>query len=86
VETAAAAARMEQLSMDLGDWSGQVVEDKNPSASGTAGSIQRRYVNRKTGEAVNIYLVCGRPGPSCGRCGPGTSRSSTPSISPRRRS
>jgi hypothetical protein len=63
VETAAAAARMEQLPMDLGDWSGQIVEDKNPTAGGTAGSIQRRYVNRKTGEAVNIYLVCGRPGP-----------------------
>jgi hypothetical protein len=28
-----------------------------------AGSLQRHYVNRRTGQKIAIVLVCGRPGP-----------------------
>jgi hypothetical protein len=33
------------------------------AGAGVAGCIQRRYVNRATGAAVTMFLVCGRPGP-----------------------
>jgi hypothetical protein len=62
-EAAEAAARMDALPQEIGDWKGETVPDKNPTAGGTAGSIQRRYTNRRTGESVSIYLVCGRVGP-----------------------
>ncbi|HVS38131.1 MAG TPA: exosortase-associated EpsI family protein [Gemmataceae bacterium] len=63
VETAAAAARMDALPMEVGDWIGAPVEVKNPQSGGVAGAIERRYVNRLNGETVNIFLVCGRAGP-----------------------
>ena len=63
VETAAAAARMDALPMEVGDWVGSVVEVKNPQAGGVAGAIERHYENRRTGDAVSVFLVCGRPGP-----------------------
>ena len=62
-ETAAAAARMDALPMEVGDWVGSAVEVKNPRAGGVAGTLQRRYENHRTGEAVQVYMVCGRPGP-----------------------
>ncbi len=64
VETAEAAARLEQVPLELGDWDGEVNEVKPGEAgAGVAGCIKRRYVNRKTGAAVSLFLVCGRPGP-----------------------
>jgi uncharacterized protein DUF3485 len=63
VETAAAAARMDALPMEVGDWVGSPVEVKNPQSGGVAGAMERRYENRRTGEAVSVFLVCGRPGP-----------------------
>jgi hypothetical protein len=62
-ETAAAAARMADLPLRLGDWDGQDLELKGTQPGGTAGALERKYVNRRTGEALTIYLVCGRPGP-----------------------
>ncbi len=63
VETAAAAARMDALPMEVGDWVGSTVEVKNPQAGGVAGTLERHYENRRTGDAVSVFLVCGRPGP-----------------------
>jgi hypothetical protein len=62
-EAAAAAARMDALPMEVGDWVGSAVEVKNPQANGVAGTLERRYENRRTGDAVSLFLVCGRPGP-----------------------
>ena len=63
VETAAAAARLETLPLDLGDWQGTEIEVKpGQGGPGVAGCIQRRYVHR-SGVAVSMFLVCGRPGP-----------------------
>jgi hypothetical protein len=63
VETAAAAARMDTLPMEIGDWVGSAIEVKDPRAGGVAGTLERRYENRRTGDVVSISLVCGRAGP-----------------------
>ncbi len=62
-ETADAAARMEALPLEIGDWSGSVLEVKQPQAGDVAGTIERRYQNLRTREEVSVYMVCGRPGP-----------------------
>jgi hypothetical protein len=59
-----AAGRLEKLPLVLGDWDGHAVETKPGSVDPLlAGHMQRRYVNRVTGESVSIALVVGRPGP-----------------------
>lgn len=59
-----AAARLNDLPLSLGEWDGQVIDAKPSSTAGPiAGMIQRRYVNRSTGDTVLVALVCGRPGP-----------------------
>jgi len=63
-ETAQAAARLDEVPLELGEWDGQVNEVKEGEAgAGVAGCIKRRYVHRKTGTVVSLFLVCGRPGP-----------------------
>jgi hypothetical protein len=63
-EPAEAAARMENLPLELGDWQGTPIEVKpEDAAPGVAGNLQRRYVHRGSGTTVTIVLVCGRPGP-----------------------
>ena len=64
VETEQAAERLNSVPLEIGDWDGEVNEVKKGEAGvGVAGCIKRRYVNRKTGMAVSLFLVCGRPGP-----------------------
>jgi hypothetical protein len=60
---AAAFAQFEDLPLEIGDWEGEPVDRAPASAPDVAGSMQRRYVNPRTGEAVILALVCGRPGP-----------------------
>ena len=63
-ETHEAAARLNDLPLTLGDWEGEVIDAKpSPTAGPVAGMMQRRYVQRATGDTVVIALVCGRPGP-----------------------
>ncbi|MHB1423534.1 MAG: exosortase-associated EpsI family protein [Gemmataceae bacterium] len=64
LETAQAAERLDAIPLELGDWDGEVIEVKAGEAgAGVAKCIKRRYVHRKTGAAVSLFLVCGRPGP-----------------------
>ena len=64
VETEQAAARLDAVPLELGEWDGEVIPVKpGDGGAGVAGCIQRRYVNHKTGAAVTVLLVCGRPGP-----------------------
>ena len=64
VETAQAAERLDAMPLELGEWDGEVGEVKAGEAgAGVAGCIKRRYVHRKTGAVVSLFLVCGRPGP-----------------------
>jgi hypothetical protein len=64
VEPAEAAARLANVPTIFGDW--EMQEDDGWADSvdpKLAGSLQRQYVNRRTGQKVAIALVCGRPGP-----------------------
>ncbi len=64
VETAQAAERLNAIPLEVGDWDGEVQEVKGGEAGeGVAGCIKRRYVHRKSGTAVSLFLVCGRSGP-----------------------
>ena len=58
-----AAGRMAALPTDIGDWAGSPLDVKDPHAGGVAGTLQRRYDNRRTGDAVTVMLLCGRAGP-----------------------
>jgi hypothetical protein len=63
-DVAAAAARLDEVPLEVGPWKGQVMEVKaNQLGAGVAGCVQRRYENRQTGAVVVLALVCGRPGP-----------------------
>jgi hypothetical protein len=64
VEPAEAAARLQDVPTTLGDWEVREGESK-PAAVDPhlAGTLQREYVNVRTGQKVAIMLVCGRFGP-----------------------
>ncbi|HZT80482.1 MAG TPA: exosortase-associated EpsI family protein [Gemmataceae bacterium] len=62
-EPGASAARLSAVSCDLGDWQGEPLDDEGRPPDGAAGCLCRRYTNRWTGNAVTVYLLCGRPGP-----------------------
>jgi hypothetical protein len=62
-EPAAWAARMDAIPLTTDDWEGEEVASKRTEYDGFAGHIYRRYVNRRTGKEVKLYLVCGKPGP-----------------------
>jgi len=60
---AATTPRLEQLPLTLGDWHGQNVEMDKRFLGPVTGCIHRRYVNQRSGVAVSLTLVSGRPGP-----------------------
>ena len=60
---AEAVARLDRIPQAAGDWEGETVTMRGSEEAGIAGHICRRYVNRRTSEAVTLFLVCGRPGP-----------------------
>jgi len=57
----AAAKRLENVPMMIGEWQGTPVEAE--SAPGVAAAMQRSYANKRLGVAVTISLVNGQPGP-----------------------
>src|SRR3954470_17091195 len=60
-----AAPRLDHVPRAVGDWQAQPLDSSPSDAPDLAGQLYLRYVNRKTGDAVSIALVCGRPGPVC---------------------
>jgi hypothetical protein len=58
-----AGARLANVALDLGDWKGEELPLHSTSTEPMTGELYRRYVNRASGKAVRVYLVCGRPGP-----------------------
>jgi hypothetical protein len=58
--------RLREIPMKIGDWEGEDIPQK-PTAYDRelSGSIQRKYTNIVTGQAVIIAVLCGRPGPIC---------------------
>lgn len=62
-DVAAAAARLQQLPLTLGDWQGQDLEFDTRQVGPVAGYLYRRYVNQRTGVAVTMALAFGLSGP-----------------------
>jgi hypothetical protein len=60
---AEAASRLATVPLEAGDWLGQDLETDPRLLTDAYGVLYRRYVHRKTGKAVTLYLLCGRPGP-----------------------
>jgi hypothetical protein len=64
VETSEAAARLEQLPAEVGEWVAERIELGSRSIGEVDGCVQLRYKKQGTsGPYVSIALVCGRPGP-----------------------
>jgi hypothetical protein len=61
----AAAARLEETPMKLGDWEGKSVEldARQLAVAEAVGHLARRYVHRRTGDETTVVVLCGRPGP-----------------------
>ncbi len=60
----AAADRLADIPLQIGEWVGTEIEVKPGQAvPGVTGSLQRSYFNRRLGVTVVIALVNGRPGP-----------------------
>jgi hypothetical protein len=55
--------RLDRVALDLGDWQGHDLPPEARLKEDVDGVLYRAYVNRVTGKAVTVYLVCGRPGP-----------------------
>jgi hypothetical protein len=62
-DVAAAAARLPQLPLTLGDWQGQEMDFDTRQVGPVAGYLYRRYVNQRTGVAVTLSLAFGPSGP-----------------------
>ncbi|HEY1380608.1 MAG TPA: exosortase-associated EpsI family protein [Gemmataceae bacterium] len=60
-----AAARLAAVPATVGDWAGrdQEVNPREREVAQVAGFLSRRYVHARTGQAVSVVLLCGRPGP-----------------------
>jgi len=56
-------AALDQIPMQLGEWQGQALELDPREAAQYAAVLYRRYVHQRTGTAVVVVLVAGRPGP-----------------------
>lgn len=60
-----AKARLERVPERVGDWGmdeERPVSLKEQQIAGIVGYRSRLYTNRRTGQAVSVLLVCGRPG------------------------
>ncbi len=60
-----APGRLAAIPRDVGEWQSEDSElDPRQARQGDIrGSLLRRYSNRRTGELLNVLLVCGRSGP-----------------------
>jgi hypothetical protein len=63
VEPKAAAERLGNLPMVIGEWDAIDAGSPGEKVPGVVGSLQRSYTHRVTGATVTLALVCGRPGP-----------------------
>jgi hypothetical protein len=64
-EPLAAAARLSSLPMTLGDWDGRGMElsPQHLQMAEVSGYVRRQYVNRRSGAAMSLLILCGPPGP-----------------------
>jgi hypothetical protein len=52
-----------QVPLTLGEWEGEAIAVDPRGLEHLAGHWCRQYVNRHSGKAITVALVCGRPGP-----------------------
>jgi len=62
-EPAASAARLAQVSLNLPEWEKQDTAGDRKLARDMAGHLYYRFVHRRSGKVVTVFLVCDRPGP-----------------------
>jgi hypothetical protein len=62
---AEAGAHLSDVPFAVGDWSGRDVEvsAREREATQASGFLHRRYLNSRSGGAVTLLVLCGRPGP-----------------------
>ena len=66
VEPGEWAGRLDRIPLTIGDWQGTELpplSQDEVEAAQIAGYKSRYYVNRRTGAALNLMIVCGKPGP-----------------------
>lgn len=58
-------AELKNVPQTIGDWEGtdDPLDPRVAQEAGIVGYVSRDYRNRRTGSAVSLLLVCGRPGP-----------------------
>src|SRR5438309_2297576 len=58
-------SRLSRVPMTVGEWTGRDLEvtARERAVAQASGLLHRRYVSSRTGGAITIMLVCGRPGP-----------------------
>lgn len=64
-EPGISAARLTGVPSTVGDWVGAdlKVDERQMERAEAAGYLCRRYLQRRTGAEVSIFIICGRPGP-----------------------
>jgi hypothetical protein len=66
LEVEAAVARLDRIPEVIGDWRGRpamALDRRVLAMAEIAGYVSRRYEDRRSGAAVSLLVVCGRPGP-----------------------
>jgi exosortase len=60
-----AVSQLDRIPLTVGDWTGrpEVVDPRELAATELDGAAMRHYQNARTGRAISLFLVCGRPGP-----------------------
>jgi Protein of unknown function (DUF3485) len=60
-DPAVAASRFDNVPLTIGNWEGEALTVPPRDLQGLSGYLARRYVNRDSGDAVTVALMCGRP-------------------------
>jgi hypothetical protein len=62
-ELEAAGARLDRLALSFGDWDGRALEPSEIVLADEEGSrnVIRYYLNRGSGQALTVFLACGKP-------------------------
>jgi exosortase/archaeosortase family protein len=60
-----AVSRLDRVPLAIGDWRGRAepIDPRETTAAELDGCLLQRYENLRTGRAITLVLVCGRPGP-----------------------
>jgi hypothetical protein len=61
-----ASAKLARVPGTVGDWEGrdQELDARQIARAEISGYLMRKYTHKATGQAVQVLLVCGRPGPT----------------------